>query len=171
MVAGATIFAFFGCHSHCLIKGEYTVVRPALRRNGIATSLCNARSVIATRDATDFGYQNGVDFSIITSNFADPTSSFDRERSLWSRLGFRTIRFPLVQLPLWEGGDSCDELKLYFKGHSSRFINRAYIRSGEMRDVITAVNHFRYTAAKAEQYPKYLSMLELLNARTKFSLL
>jgi hypothetical protein len=112
-----------------------------------------------------------VDFSIITSNFADPAVSFDLEKGLWTRLGFRTMRFPLVQLPLWEGGGSCDELKLYFKGHSKRFINRAYIRSGEMRDVIAAVNYFRYTSAKAEQYPKYLAMLELLNARTKFSLL
>lgn len=170
-VAGATIFAFFGCPTYCFMKGEYTVVRPAFRRQGIAPWLGNARSIIAARDAVDLGYRNGVDFSILTSNRSESASLPDLERSPWRRMGFRIIDFPLVQLPLWEGGGSCDEIRLGFKGHTPIFTNCTFLRSDEMRDIINAVNYFRDTTFRNEQHPRYRAMLKMFNAEVRFALL
>jgi GNAT superfamily N-acetyltransferase len=172
-LVGTTIFTFFGCDGFCFMNGQYTSVMPSERGRGLAKALSYHREKAAQEMARRFGYRD-LDFTIIT--LANPQNGSARPdmsqspnhkvlQAIWLRWGHDLIDFPYIQLPLADGKAPLSNVLLGIKRYSDRYKARDYLTAGEMRRILEACNHFRFSQKPNEQYPQYIAMLNLLECR------
>jgi hypothetical protein len=112
-----------------------------------------------------------LDFSIITVRATPDSVNDDFSEGLWSRMGFRLIDFPFTQLPLHDQGSPVKHVRLGFKAHETRFVNRTHLNRNEMEDIIHAANYFRNCSRQACEYREYQEMLQALASNAAFRLL
>lgn len=172
-VIGGSVFGVFKTDDYCFIKGEYTGISKANRKDGAFDYLLRERVTLVEKL---YGKKKcgKIDFIINELTSSDKACNdrdgFLKTVKLWKMRGYKKIDFNFVQLPLNDDKEAIAYFDLYILPLTEKYRSVNFISKHDMKNIVNACQTFRNSDKKVDSYLEYQNMIKLIDQKGKIEI-